>query len=311
MQTFSVHACNSATRFTAGNATMGAGLRTGAKATDMPPDPTVGAPAPDSTCLVPQIGPEHLQAIHLACRDCITPESLSAFVAFSVCCWLHAPFAEPGSQPKDPFLCAPSDLLLPRGALNRWARNWRHAMTRPPGNGRLSRAPLFYPPLPASLRLPPGATHIASNHSLVYLGDRQKHCIAFYGLEFLLCRAFCFAILHNGCETTLTVTNPKPGAPRSGMRIEQHSGYRNRRPPPQHDAIAGGVLRALRNARTDHPEQFPKPRPAPDLQQLAAVLPDPDLAWARIHRACVPEALHALRPGTGLLPRLIEEFVPL
>ena len=28
---------------------MGAGLRTGAKATDMPPDPTVGAPAPDST----------------------------------------------------------------------------------------------------------------------------------------------------------------------------------------------------------------------------------------------------------------------
>ena len=32
-----------------GNAAMGAGLRPGAKATDKPPDPKAGAPAPDST----------------------------------------------------------------------------------------------------------------------------------------------------------------------------------------------------------------------------------------------------------------------
>ena len=32
-----------------GNAARGAGLRPGAKATDMPPDPKAGAPAPDST----------------------------------------------------------------------------------------------------------------------------------------------------------------------------------------------------------------------------------------------------------------------
>ncbi len=32
-----------------GNAAMGAGLRPGAKATDKPPDPNAGAPAPDST----------------------------------------------------------------------------------------------------------------------------------------------------------------------------------------------------------------------------------------------------------------------
>ena len=264
-----------------------------------------------SDCLVPQIGPEHLRAISLACHDCIAPGSLAAFVAFAVSCWLHAPFAEPGSQPKDPFLRAPPDLLLPPGALNRWTRNWHQAMTRPCADGRLTRFHDFYPALPASLRLPPGATHILSSKSLVRLGDRQKHCIASYDPEFLCCRAFCFAILHNGCETTLTVTNPKPGAPRAGMCIEQHSGYRNRRPPPQHDAIAADILRALRNARRDHPEHFPQPRPAADWPQPAAALPDPELAWARIHRACVPEALHALRPGTGLLPRLLEEFVPL
>ena len=38
----------------AGNVLMGTGLRPGAKATEHPPDPTGGAPAPDPT--VPEIG---------------------------------------------------------------------------------------------------------------------------------------------------------------------------------------------------------------------------------------------------------------
>ena len=40
-----------------GNAAMGAGLRPGAKATDKPPDPKAGAPAPDSTDAGGSTGP--------------------------------------------------------------------------------------------------------------------------------------------------------------------------------------------------------------------------------------------------------------
>ena len=252
-----------------------------------------------SDCLVPQIGPEHLQAIRLACRDRIAPGSLAAFVAFAVSCWLHAPFAEPGSQPKDPFLRAPPDLLLPPGALNRWTRNWHQAMTRPCADARLTQFRDFYPALPASLRLPPGATHILSGKSLVRLGDRQKHCIASYGPEFLLCRAFCFAIFRNGCEMILTVTNPKPGAPGSGMRIEQHSGYRNRSPSQQHDAIAAGVLRALRNAVRRQTARNPPPRfripilPGPE--STAPAFPRLSMPCARAPGSC-PGSLRSSCP---------------
>lgn len=276
---------------------------------DLPDDPDACADAISAwihDCILPSVDATHAQALHaLSVSTPGAPQSnysLRATARSLVRAWIlnataphHLRVPDAAMPPTFPLSIQPVDF-------KHWSRTWHRRIADPANQDILSGSEPPFPPLPPSVTLPPGSTHIQTRYQLNALADRQKHCVStsYYASSIADGTMLCFSI-RTTSESTLTLRISPDG---DEPRPVQHRGNCNRTPPADHKRIAKQILAQIRKAWKEGQLDL-TPWPRNDLSANS-----PSKAWKRIHRHCVPTAFHPIRPGSRPLRRLIRNATP-